>query len=269
MRPRCVPHLVLALFAAACVPAQDTADTASAVTSASTTASTGSSEGHDGTAGSSGDSGATASTDAADTSSSITASASSQGASSDTSASTDATASSSDDSASAGSTTGAPPPACDGIGDCERCGAVEGCGWCGATGTCAAGDATGPAGGSCSGGWVIEGDFFSCPAADCFAQTNCADCQDFYSGCGWCASNGTCMPGAPDMPAPGGQCEDQQWYFDICPEDCGDEMTCISCTGTVGCGWCDASNTCMAGTDAGPLQQACGGGWSTSPNSCF
>ncbi|MFO0631766.1 MAG: hypothetical protein U0168_02845 [Nannocystaceae bacterium] len=267
MRPCAVPCLLFALIAAACVPGGDATASAGSTASASTTASTGDSSGSghvssggtdDGTAadatGSPG-SGSTSATSAGSTA------ASSDDDGSDTSAGTDGSV--------GGSTTDAPPPSCEGIGDCERCGAVEGCGWCGASGTCAPGDANGPAGGSCSGGWVLAGDFFSCPAANCFAQTNCADCQDFYSGCGWCAANGTCMPGAPDMPAPGGQCADQQWYFDICPEDCADEMTCISCTGTVGCGWCDASNTCMAGTDAGPLLQACGGGWSTSPDSCF
>jgi hypothetical protein len=155
------------------------------------------------------------------------------------------------------------------MSDCEACGAVDGCGWCGASGTCSAGDGDGPGAGACSGGWVVEGDFFSCPAANCFAQTNCADCQDAYIGCGWCASSGTCMAGAPDVPAPPAECADQQWHFDICPEDCADEMTCVSCTGTNGCGWCGASGACAAGTDVGPLVGACAGEWSTEVGACF
>jgi hypothetical protein len=77
------------------------------------------------------------------------------------------------------------------------------------------------------------------------------------------------MPGAPDVPAPGGECADQQWFFDICPEDCAGEMTCVSCSGTNGCGWCGASNTCAAGTDVGPLVGACAGGWSVDVDPCF
>lgn len=187
---------------------------------------------------------------------------------SDTSAS-DASSSGADSSGSAPSTTGDPPPDCAAMSDCEACGAVDGCGWCGASGTCSAGDNDGPDAGACSGGWVVEGDFFSCPAANCFAQTNCADCQEAYSGCGWCASTGTCMSGAPDVPAPPAECADQQWYFDICPEDCADEMTCVSCTGTNGCGWCGATGGCAAGTDAGPLVGACAGAWSTEVDACF
>lgn len=166
-------------------------------------------------------------------------------------------------------TSGGAPPDCAAMADCEACGALDGCGWCGATGTCGLGDGEGPAAGACAGGWVIEGDFFSCPAANCFAQTNCADCQDAYIGCGWCASTGTCMAGAPDLPAPPAECADQQWYFDICPEDCADEMTCVSCTGTNGCGWCGASGACAAGTDTGPLVGACAGAWSTEVGACF
>jgi Plexin repeat len=167
------------------------------------------------------------------------------------------------------SSSGGPPPDCAASTDCESCGEVDGCGWCGATGMCSAGDAVGPAVGECSAGWEADGDFFSCPAVNCFAQTNCGDCQDSFIGCGWCASNNTCMPGAPDVPAPGGECEDQQWYFDICPEDCADEMTCVSCTATVGCGWCFGSGSCTAGTDVGPLAGACNGEWSTEVGACF
>lgn len=174
-----------------------------------------------------------------------------------------------DGSGSTGESGDTPPPDCAASTDCEACGAIDGCGWCGATGVCSAGDADGPAAGECTGGWEADGDFFSCPAANCFAQTNCGDCQDAYSGCGWCASNNTCMPGAPDVPAPGGECADQQWYFDICPEDCADEMTCVSCTGTVGCGWCFGSGSCAAGTDAGPLAGPCAGEWSTAVDACF
>jgi hypothetical protein len=197
-----------------------------------------------------------------------------EGSSSESSASDPGTESSGS-SASTGSeevtgSTGDPiPPDCDPITDCEECGALAGCGWCGTTGTCTAGNADGPSAGSCAGGWVIEGDFFSCPAANCFGRTSCADCQDAFTGCGWCASTGTCMAGAPDMPAAPAMCDDQQWYFDICPADCADEMTCVSCTGTVGCGWCAGGGGCLPGTDAGPIEGACGSGWSTDTDTCF
>ena len=164
---------------------------------------------------------------------------------------------------------GTPPPDCAAYDDCEACGAEDGCGWCGATGTCTAGDGEGPDAGSCSGGWVIEGDFFSCPAANCFGRTTCGECQDAFTGCGWCASTGTCMAGAPDMPAAPAECPGDQWYFDICPADCADEMTCVSCEVNVGCGWCGASGGCVAGTDAGPLEGACAGGWTSEVGDCF
>jgi hypothetical protein len=166
--------------------------------------------------------------------------------------------------------TGDPIPAdCEPVTDCEECGALAGCGWCGTIGTCTAGNANGPSAGSCAGGWVTEGDFFSCPAANCFGRTSCTDCQDAFTGCGWCASTGTCMAGAPDMPAAPAMCADQQWYFDICPADCADEMTGVSCTGTVGCGWCAGGGGCLPGTDAGPIEGACGSGWSTDTDTCF
>ncbi|MBK6922108.1 MAG: hypothetical protein IPH07_32250 [Deltaproteobacteria bacterium] len=274
MRPATLGFLVIAL-SACFVTASDGDDdggSAGATTAGPSTGvdSSGSSE-----AATSSDASASSSTGASSTG------ASSTGASSTGTSSTGSTGTASDDasggssSASAASTADGssgsegPAPDCAAFDDCEDCGAVDGCGWCGATGSCAAGDASGPAGGSCSGGWVDDGDFFSCPAANCFAQTDCASCQDAYQGCGWCASNSTCMPGAPDMPAPGGSCEDEQWYFDICPEDCAGEMTCVSCTGTVGCGWCTAGNTCMAGTSAGPLAGSCGGTWSIDTDACF
>lgn len=167
------------------------------------------------------------------------------------------------------SSDGGEPPDCAPITDCEACGAMDGCGWCGATGTCSAGGEAGPSEGACSGGWVIEGDFFSCPAANCFARTTCGECQDAFTGCGWCASTGSCMAGAPDMPAAPAACAEGQWYFDICPEECASEMTCVSCTGTVGCGWCAGSSSCTAGTATGPLQGACASGWSVDVDPCF
>jgi hypothetical protein len=167
------------------------------------------------------------------------------------------------------SSDGGEPPDCAPLSDCEACGAMDGCGWCGATGTCSAGGEVGPSEGACSGGWVIEGDFFSCPAANCFSRTTCGECQDAFTGCGWCASTGSCMAGAPDMPAAPAACAEGQWYFDICPEDCASEMTCVSCTGTVGCGWCAGSSSCTAGTEAGPLQGACASGWSVDVDPCF
>ena len=189
--------------------------------------------------------------------------------SADTSADTSASSPGTSSDEASGSSGDPIPADCAPITDCEACGALAGCGWCGATGTCSAGDGEGPSAGSCTGGWVIEGDFFSCPAADCFARTSCGECQDAFTGCGWCASSGTCMAGAPDMPAAPAVCADQQWYFDICPEDCADEMTCVSCTGTVGCGWCPGGSGCAAGTDAGPLEGSCASGWSLEVDSCF
>lgn len=173
------------------------------------------------------------------------------------------------DGPASGSSESGEPPDCAALVDCEACGARDGCGWCGATGTCSAGGEAGPSEGACSGGWVIEGDFFSCPAANCFARTTCGECQDAFTGCGWCASTGSCMAGAPDMPAAPAACAEGQWYFDICPEDCESEMTCVSCTGTVGCGWCAGSSSCTAGTEAGPLQGACASGWSVDVDPCF
>lgn len=247
--------LVLAVVVPACVVAQD----------------------HDGTdgpldaSGSSIDTSAGVSTGQDDNTGTSTTSqeTSSGNASSDPSADTSTSSPGTSSAETSGSTGDAIPSDCDPVTDCEECGALVGCGWCGATGTCSAGDANGPSAGSCSGGWVIAGDFFSCPAADCFARTSCGECQDAFTGCGWCASSGTCMPGAPDLPAAPATCDDQQWYFDICPEDCADEMTCVSCTGTVGCGWCAGGGGCTAGTSAGPLEGSCASGWSVEVDSCF
>lgn len=228
-----------------------------------------------GTDGSSGTASSTLDTSSGPSTSAGASSASSEGSSSESSASDPSTDTSGSGSSGSGSeevtgSTGDPiPPDCEPVTDCEECGALAGCGWCGTTGTCTAGNADGPTAGSCAGGWVIEGDFFSCPAANCFGRTSCTDCQDAFTGCGWCASTGTCMAGAPDMPAAPAECADQQWYFDICPADCADEMTCVSCTGTVGCGWCAGGGGCLPGTDAGPIEGACGSGWSTEVDSCF
>jgi hypothetical protein len=130
-----------------------------------------------------------------------------------------------------------------------------------------AGSFVGPDDGSCS--W-FEWDYMDCPATttggrdSCSSHTDCESCLT-ADGCGFCDATNTCMAGDYLGPSTG-SCDWMDWDYMGCggTDDgtggtaaCGSAYDCASCIEIDGCGWCDASSTCMSGGFTGPDSGAC------------
>ncbi len=90
-------------------------------------------------------------------------------------------------------------------------------------------------------------------AATCEPSESCGDCTRAGSGCGFCASTGTCVAGSSLGPA-SGSCD--AWEFSSCTlatitpptEDAG---TSVDCTSLSACGGCTAASCTWCGNGAG------------------
>ena len=104
--------------------------------------------------------------------------------------------------------------------------------------------------------------------ASCAGATTCDGCND-RSGCGWCQSSNTCLPGTSVAPR-GAACAD--WRFAECaapsatamandPNGCYQRLRyCDSCTDRLGnCGWCTGDATCKPATSNGTARDGCTG----------
>jgi hypothetical protein len=93
----------------------------------------------------------------------------------------------------------------------------------------------------------------------CAAFANCAACTG-APGCGWCFAASACMPGDSQGPADGG-CMDWDFIGARCDTDagsgCAAHATCGACTDDIACGWCSASQQCVAGDDRGATNGSC------------
>lgn len=90
----------------------------------------------------------------------------------------------------------------------------------------------------CLFGWKGE----KCDVPACYYLADC-------SGNGLCVSPGKCS------------CK-SGWGGPACNVDiCSQHKFCDVCSEQVGCGWCEGSKTCMAGTGYGPLKQQCRSWW--------
>ena len=95
--------------------------------------------------------------------------------------------------------------------------------------------------------------------APCAQHSACGTCTA-QDGCGWCAATGMCLQGDA-LADCAGSCR-EHWTFGYCAnQPCAHHSTCDDCLATEVCGWCAASQTCMAGSDAQPLELTCQGGY--------
>jgi len=101
----------------------------------------------------------------------------------------------------------------------------------------------------------------------CLEIEDCADCAA-QDACGWCDDDETCYAGDDD--GPGGNpsnCTD--WFKGDCAPVCEqfDSNECEGCTSESNCGFCLASEECLAGNDEGPLDGECGD-WTFEDSGC-
>lgn len=79
-------------------------------------------------------------------------------------------------------------------------------------------------------------------------------------------TNGTTAPAATHKACQSNKCvavsgagSDECTYDSDCTstDACGQQTSCPSCLGTVGCGWCQSTSTCVSGSGSGPSSGSC------------
>ncbi len=161
--------------------------------------------------------------------------------------------------------------------NCGPCAADAQCGWCSGLGRCMSGGAQGSP--YCPSGWAWTDN--QCPGYGhyqtdaCARFTSCGPCAA-DAQCGWCGATGQCLAGSQQGSpyCPGGWA----WTDNLCTQRyggygsvrtldrCSQYTNCGPCAADAGCGWCNASGRCMAGTAQGSAY--CAGGWAWTDNQC-
>jgi len=65
-------------------------------------------------------------------------------------------------------------------------------------------------------------------------------------------------------------CSDWRYYGSSCPappDPCDVHADCATCTAASGCGWCEATGSCLTGTASGPTGSYCSD-WDYVPSDC-
>lgn len=117
-------------------------------------------------------------------------------------------------------------------------------------------------------------DGLACQSGTCAATvtracdvSTCGVCT-VTDGCGYCASTTSCVPGSAVGPT-SGTCSSWVWLQPACdaPPPACSGATCDACTLSSGCGWCETSGTCAAGSSSGPGVGTCAR-WNWLPSEC-
>ena len=108
--------------------------------------------------------------------------------------------------------------------------------------------------------------YFSAGKIDHCSEKTCFQCTA-DSGCGWCSGSKSCLPGSQTGPASTETCPVDDWAYGTCTGVPCTALSCGTCLGDSGCGWCSASQTCEVGNST-LSPSDCKHGWETKEARC-